>query len=239
MSGTEFRTGVIKPVEVYKEAWELIKDQYWLIFAVTLVGMIIGSAVPVVLIGPMMCGIYLVLFSKYEGRQVDFGELFKGFEYFLPSLILSVLIMVPVFIMLIGIYVPMIAMALAGPRMSEEELFLFIGGTVAVELVFAVIMVCLHTLLMFAFPLLVDKKIGAVQAIKLSARAVWKNMSGVVGLFLVGFVVALAGYLILCVGIYLTIPLILAAQTVAYRKVFPARGTPDFNPPPPNAYQGL
>ncbi|MBC7901264.1 MAG: hypothetical protein H7070_14555, partial [Saprospiraceae bacterium] len=73
MRDIEFRTGVIKPIEVYKEAWEMIKDQYWIVFAVTLVGMLIGGAVPIVLIGPMMCGIYLVLFQKHEGRPVDFN----------------------------------------------------------------------------------------------------------------------------------------------------------------------
>lgn len=239
MNNTEIRTGVIKPVEVYKEAWELIKDQYWLILGITIVGLLIGGAIPIVLIGPMLCGIYLVLFDKMQGKKIEFGELFKGFEYFLPSLILSVIIMVPLFIMMIGIYAPMIAMAVAGPRMSEAELFAFIAGTIAVELVFAVFMVCLHTLLMFAFPLLVDKKLSAIEAIKLSARAVWRNLSGVVGLFLVGFVVAIVGYLMLCIGIYLVMPLIIMAQLVAYRKIFPAPTSQDFNPPPPNFYQGI
>jgi hypothetical protein len=239
MTNAEFRTGVIKPVEVYKEAWEIIKDQYWLILGITVVGMLIGGAVPIVLIGPMMCGIYLCLFQKMQGKQVEFGELFKGFEYFLPSLILSVIIMVPVLIMIFGMYVPMIAMAIAGPRMSGDELFAFIAATIAVEFVFAIFTVCLHTLLMFAFPLLVDKKLPAVQAIKLSARAVWKNMSGVVGLFLVGFVVGIVGYLMLCIGIYLVLPLIITAQLVAYRKVFPAPTERNFNPPSPNYYQGI
>jgi hypothetical protein len=239
MNSVEFRTGVIKPVEVYKEAWAMIKDQYWLVFAVVLVGMLIGGAIPIVLIGPMICGIFLVLLNKYEGRPVDFGDLFKGFDYFLPSLILAILITVPIIIMVVGMYVPMIAMAMTGPRMSENELMGFIAGVFAVELVFAVIMVCLHTLLMFSFPLLVDKKLSVIESVKLSARAVWKNMKGVVGLFLVGFVVMFIGYLALCVGIYLTLPLVFAAQAVAYRKVFPAAPTGNFQPPPPTVYQGL
>lgn len=222
MQEIEFRTGVIKPVEVYKEAWELIKDQYWMVFAVVLVGMLIGGAIPIVLIGPMMCGIYLVLFQKFEGKEIDFGLLFKGFDYFLPSLILAVLIMVPTLVMLFAIYIPMIGIVMAAPRMGETELIIFIAGTVVLELVFAVIMVCIHTLLMFAFPLIVDKKLPAWQAIKTSARAVWSNMGGVVGLFAVGFVICIIGYLMLCVGIYLVIPLVIAANALAYRKLFPA-----------------
>ncbi len=37
----------------------------------------------------------------------------------------------------------------------------------------------------------------------------------------VGFFVSLAGYLLFCIGVYLTLPIIFAANTVAYRKVFP------------------
>ena len=44
---TEFNRGVISPMECIKEGWALIKDQYWLFFGITLVGMLIGGAVPV------------------------------------------------------------------------------------------------------------------------------------------------------------------------------------------------
>lgn len=236
MQNTEFRTGVIKPVEVYKEAWELIKDQYWIIFAVVLVGLLIGGAVPIVLVGPMVCGIYLVLFNKFEGKEVDFGLLFKGFDYFLPSLILAVIVTVPTLIMVFAIYIPMVGIAMAGPRLGETELIAFIAVTVVIELIFAVIMVCIHTLLMFSFPLIVDKKLPVLQAMKTSARAVWANMGGVVGMFAVGFVVCIVGYLLLCIGIYLVIPLVIAANALAYRKVFPQGGA-DFNSP--QYYQGV
>ncbi len=221
MPYTEFKTGVIRPVEVYKEAWEMIKDEFWLVFAVTIVGIVIGSVVPVVLIGPMMCGIYLVLLQKFEGRSVDFAQLFKGFDYFMPSLILAVIIMVPMFVLIFSIYIPMFGIMMAGPKMSESEVMAAILGMLAVEIVVAIVMVCIHTLLIFAFPLIVDKKMSAVDSIKTSASAVWHNLSGVVGLFAVGFVVALVGYAMLCIGIYLVLPLIIAANVVAYRKVFP------------------
>jgi len=226
MQQTEFNVGVVKPIEAYKEAWEMIKDQFGLVLAVTLVGMLIGSAVPIVLIGPMMCGIYLVLLQKYEGIPVDFAQLFKGFDHFLPSLILSAIIMVPVFIVIFTMYIPMIFITMAGPRMNETELIATIAGILAVELVFAIVMVCLHTLLIFSFPLIVDKEMSAIESIKTSARAVWANLAGVAGLFGVGFVVAIIGYLMLCIGIYLVLPLIIAANVVAYRKIFPGNIRP-------------
>ena len=217
----EFQTGVIKPIEIYKESWELIKDQYWLIFAITLVGMLIGGAVPIVLIGPMICGIYICLFQKIEGRQVVFESLFEGFSYFVPSLIVAIVIMVPIFLLLITVYIPMIGMAIAGPKMKESEMIPFLIGTLIFDLIMAVIMVCFHTLLMFAFPLIVDRKLSGLQAMKVSAKAVWDNLAGVAGLFGVGFLVGIVGYMALCVGIYLVIPLIFASNAVAFRKIFP------------------
>lgn len=242
MQNTEFRTGVLHPVEIYKEAWELMKDQYWLIFAITLVGLLIGGAVPIIVIGPMICGIYLCMFQKIERRPVVFETLFKGFDFFMPSLIVAFVIMVPVFILIFTIYVPMIGAAIAGNKMSEAEFVPFLIGFIIFEVIVAVIMVCFHTLLMFAFPLIADRKLSGIQSMKLSARAVWANLAGVAGLFGVGFVVGIVGYLMLCVGMYLVMPLILMANAVAYRKIFPKLEAPAETPPfspPPNVYGGI
>ncbi len=239
MQQLEFNTGVIRPIEVYKEAWALMKDQYWMIFAVTLLGMIIGSVIPIIIIGPMICGIYLCMFDAIDGRKVEVERLFKGFEVFGASLVVAIVVMVPIFVLIFTIYIPMIAMAMAGPRMSESELIPFLVGTIVFELIFGLAMVCIHTLLLFAFPLIADRKMGGFQAMKLSARAVWKNLGGVAGLFGVGFLVTIAGYLMLCVGLYLVMPLIIMSTAVAYRKIFPQLSQPSFIPPPPTAYPGI
>ncbi len=239
MSETRFNTVVVRPVECFKEAWEIIKDQYWLILAITIVGLLIGSAVPIVLVGAMMCGIYLVLFRKIDGYSIEFGDLFKGFDYFLPGLILSIVIMIPVFIMLFGMYVPIIAVTLTGQKMNESELFSFFAAVFIGEMIFVLLMVCLHTLLIFAFPLIVDRKLSAVNAIKTSSKAVWHNLSGIAGLMGVSCVVGIVGYLAFCIGIYFALPLIFTASAVAYRKIFPALPSQDFSPPSPSFYENL
>ena len=108
-------------------------------------------------------------------------------------------------------------------------------GAIAVDLVVIVIMVCFHTLLMFAFPLIVDRNLGAIEAMKTSAAAVWQNLAGVAGLYGVGFVLSLAGALACGIGTYFVIPIILAGNLVAFRKIFPK--TESFQqPPPPYSY---
>jgi uncharacterized membrane protein len=46
-------------------------------------------------------------------------------------------------------------------------------------------------------------------------------MGGVVGLILVNFGLMLLGELAICIGIYFVIPVLVAGNVVAYRRVFP------------------
>ncbi len=221
MDTMEYRTGVISPVECYKEGWKILKPHFWILFAITIVGILIGGATLYILLGAMLCGIFLCYLEAAEGIEPKIDTLFKGMKYLLPGLFVAAVMIVPTIIVIFSVYLPLLLATVMGTRMSSEELYALIIGSFAVELVLALIMVCLHTLLLFAFPLIVDKELSGWNAIKLSARAVWNNLQGVTGLWVVGFFVSLGGYLLLCIGIYFAIPVIIAANVVAYRKVFP------------------
>lgn len=236
MNNTEIRTGVIRPVECVKEGWELIKNDYWILFAIFFVGAIIGGFSLYILLGAMMCGIFYCYLQAIDGKQVSFDGLWKGFDFFKPGLIVMLFIVVP----MIVVHLPVMTAMVIGSNLSEDELTGLLIGAFAVDFVFVIVMVCFHTLLMFSFPLIVDRKLGAIAAMKTSARAVWRNLGGVTGLILVNMGLMLLGYLALCIGIYFVIPVIIAGNLVAYRKVFPAPQNLNFDaPPPPNAYQGL
>src|SRR4029078_2719888 len=97
----EFRRGVISPMECIQEGWALIKDQYWLFFGISIVGILIGGVIPVVLMGPMMFGVFLSLQHRQRNQPVEFGTLFKGFDQFVNGLIVTVIKMIPIIIMLI------------------------------------------------------------------------------------------------------------------------------------------
>ena len=239
MQETEFTVGKIRPIECYKEAWKLIKGQFWLLFAIVLVGVMIGGATMYILFGAMLCGIFYCFLQVIDGGQTSFESLFKGFKFILPGLVVTAVIVVPMFVMFGAMYVPMILLFVNNPNPRPEELMSVMFGMFAVEIVVCILMVCVHTLLMFSYPLIVERNLSGWQAIKLSARAVWRNLSGVAGLLGVGFVVAIIGYLMFCIGVYFTIPIIFAANAVAYRKVFPALHQNNFQtPPPPGDYFG-
>jgi uncharacterized membrane protein len=231
MENLEFRTGVLRPIEIYKEAWEIMKGEFWMIFGVTLLGMLIGGILPLILTGPMMCGIYMCLLDKIDGRPVAFDKLFKGFDYFVAGLIVTLFVMIPTLIFIFAIYIPMIGVAIAGPQMDQTALLAFLVATIVVELIIAIVMIFIHSLIIFAFPLIVDRKQSGIQAVKTSAKAVWGNLAGIAGLFGVGFVVCFIGFLLFCVGIYLAMPIVMMSTAVAYRKVFPVQVTGQFDQP--------
>jgi len=236
---TEFKTGVIKPVECFKEGWELIKDQYWLLFAITLLAMVIGGASMYILMGAMMCGMYYCYLQKIDGKTVELDGLWLGFQKWLPGLVLVLLIVVPMIIVYVIIYIPFIAAMVMGSKLSPEEMMGLFIGAAALDIVIVILMTCFHTLLIFSFPLIVDRNLGVWESITTSAKAVWKNLGGVAGMIGVAMVGSIVVVLPTCgLGAYFMMPIMLAGYAVAYRKIFPAPENPNFNPPPPNAFHG-
>lgn len=244
-SKTEFRAGVIRPVECFQEGWELIKNRYWLFFGITIVGVFIGVVVPFgLLLGAMFCGIYYCLLKQMNGQTIEFAELFKGFDYFLPGLIVTLFVSVPVIVLSLGMNLAAIPMQFAvdsAIKRGEDPMKImlpFFAVLASIALIFALLLACAHALIMFAYPLIVERRLAGMEAFKLSARAVWANLGGAVGLILVQFLLGFIGFLACYVGLFLVMPVNFAAVLIAYRKVFPFSEAPFMSPPrPPNFNQ--
>lgn len=238
MNNENFTVGQIRPIECYKEGWELIKNDYWLMFAIALVGGLIGGISMYILLGAMACGIFICFLQKIDTGTVTFDNLWKGFSFFKPSFIVILVIVVPMIFIYALIYAPFLMAMVMGSKLSEQEMMGMLIGASVIDFVLLLIMVCFHTLLMFSFPLIVDRNLSGIAAMKMSAKAVWKNLGGVIGIIGVYFVLCLLGMLSCGIGMYFLMPIMIAGFTVAYRKVFPGQVGMNFNPPPPNFYQG-
>ncbi len=239
-----FQRNAVEPVQCIKDGWELIKGQYWLFVGMSAVGLLIGSAVPLgILMGPMMCGMFLSFFKQMRREPVEFGTLFKGFDYFGPGVVATLLHMLPIMAVVIPayflFYVGMIfSMAASGAGDEPNPapmlaMFVMFGIFWVVILVLIVLISIGFT---FAHPLIVDRKMQGFDAVKLSFKAAMANFWRLLGMSMLTFVLNIAGMLLCYVGVFLVLPIGYAAIAVAYNQVFGLRNPEDVLPsdlPPP------
>ena len=241
-----FRRGVVEPVECLKAGWNLVRNEYWLFVGMCAVGMIIGSAVPLgILMGPMMCGLYLAFFRKRRGLPIEFGTLFKGFDYFGQSVVAALLHIIPITVVIVGcyifLYVGMLATMIAASQAGEEAAPVAMLSFVFIMLLFYAIIMLLVIVISvgftFAYPLIVDRGIPGLDAVKLSFRAAFANFWRLLGMSLLGALLGMGGVLLCYIGIVLVFPITLSAVAVAYEQVFglsePGDLAPNLPPPPP------
>lgn len=238
----EFKRNAVEPIECIKAGWNLIRSQYWLFVGMTVVGVIIGSVVPLgILMGPMMCGIYLALFQTRRGQPIEFGLLFKGFDYFGDAVIATLLHMIPVIVIFVPsyilFYVGMIFVMIPqrGSEPNPGALLGFLGVMMIFWLVIIVILIALSVVFTFTYPLIVDRRMSGLNAVKLSIRAAMANFWRLLGMLLLTGLLTFVGVLFCYVGAFLVMPISFAAIATAYEQVFGlGEVQPNLPPPPPS-----
>src|SRR5882724_6293398 len=234
-----FKRRAVEPMRCLSEGWNLVKDQYWLFVGMCLVGMLIANAVPLgILLGPMMSGVYYSLFQKRRGKPVEFGNLFKGFDYFGPSLIATLIHIVPIVVIVVPAYLVFyLGFILAMIQQQNGEpnpglVFGFVGIVIVFWCVVIVFVLVFSLLFTFAYPLIVDRGLSGLDAVKLSFSAALANFWRLLGLSLLSALMGLGGALLCFVGIVLVYPIAFGAIAIAYEQVF-GLGEPVSNLPPP------
>jgi len=240
---TPFRRGVVQPIYCLKTGWGLLRDQYWLFVGMSVVAIILGSFVPFgIVLGPMMCGIYMALFRRRRGETVEFGILFKGFDYFGESVVATLIHYVPMIVIIVPFYIVFyVALFLIMPQQGGEPDPSAFLGFLAVFVVFVLIvmalMILLSVIFTFSYPLIVDRKLSGIEAVKLSARGALANFWPLLGLLLLNGLIGFAGALLCYVGVFLALPVGFAAIAVAYEQVFGlGEGQGPILPPPPPTF---
>lgn len=231
-------------MECFKASWQLVKEQYWLYVGMCAVGILIGSAVPLgILMGPMMCGLFLSFFKRRRGEAIEFATLFKGFDYFGPSVVATLLHIIPILAIVIPAYIFFylsLVFSMIGMGGGEPEpaaffaiFFMVVAFWVAVIFLIAIISIGFT----FVYPLIVDRQLSGFDAVKLSFRAAMANFWRLLGMAMLSFVLSLAGVLVCYVGVFLVFPISYGAIAIAYEKVFGLRGpgevVSNLPPPPP------
>ena len=174
------------------EAFELYKANFALVCVTTLLAMLLSVFTCGVLAGPMWAGLTMVLLrvSRQEQPVPQIGDLFRGFDFFLQALILSVIL------------------ALAYTAGSTLPLVGYVTN------------ILIQPLVMFAFCLLVDKKLEFWPALQGSCEKAKTDYVSLLVLCLVGTLISMAGAILCGIGVILTAPFSSLLSVVAYRHLF-------------------
>lgn len=240
-----FRHNAVQPVECVKGAWALVKDQYWLFVGMCAVGLLIGSAVPLgILTGPMMCGLYLAFFKLRRREPIEFGTLFKGFDYFGPSVVATLLHVIPILVIVVPayllFYVGFFVSIVAQGDEPNPAAMLGVFGMFALFWIFVVIVILVISVgFAFAYPLIVDRNLPGLDAVKWSFKAAMSNFWRLLGMMMLTGLLGIVGIALCYVGIFLVFPITYGAIAIAYEQVFGLSGpnsqmVSNLPPPPPS-----
>ncbi len=187
-----------------KEGWDIfVSDIGMFMLAGLIYTALVGLCFPI-LIGPLSCGMYIIVFDRMRGGAVDLGRLFAGFEDFGTSFTAGLIYCGLMFAGLIVGLVGMLIMILP-------------------SLVGMAAMVAVQTVFLFTFQLIVDRGLSATEAISVSYNKIRENL-GEFLLFSVALAMISAAGSFAMVGFVLTVPLTFAATAVAYRDIFGMAG---------------
>jgi uncharacterized membrane protein len=202
------------------EGKELLGDQYFTFLGISLVGMLISGAVPLILVGPVYCGMALCLLKQARNGPMVFDDLFKGFEYFGQSIIAALVY----FGATLVVFIPFAIAYVAGMVMiaSGEGPLIGIG---IVLLILVVLMSSFVTVMggvvfFFACNLIVERNMEGLPAIGLAFKGFMKNAIGITFAALLGQIAMFIAAMLCFVPMLFVLPIMLAGHFVIYKKVF-------------------
>src|SRR4030095_11480128 len=98
----------------------------------------------------------LCYLRKIDGGDVKFDHLWGGMKYLVPSIPITLLFIIPIvvyfFAAFFTIYSPLITLAVLGEHVEPSVILATFGFAIAIDLFIAVVMTCVHSLIIFAFP---------------------------------------------------------------------------------------
>jgi len=220
-------------------SWALYKSEFGLIFVTTLViniassaasgipyiGVLIGLALNGVLFG----GLYWFYLKLIRGQKAELADAFAGFQIalvplMLASIVSGILILIVMGIVLLPIlitWIPLLIKFSKDPALNPDVLLAALGaGTILNVLFCAVVAMVLYLLWVFAFPLIIDKRMQFWEAMETSRKAVMSNFGSVFGLFFVGGLLILGGLIACCIGVFFTLPIFFGSIAYAYEDLF-------------------
>jgi uncharacterized membrane protein len=164
--------------------WSLVQSDLGNMVLVALIFIVVNS-VPLIN-GALIAGFHYFFQKKLTGRRAEFTDLFKGFNFFVPTLV---------------------ALILIGLFASVGFALCIIPGLVV------------SAIYKFTYLFIVDKRMDFWQAMQASHEVVKNDYFGFTMFLLLLILVNLLGVLCCVVGILVSIPVTVAAITIAYQEL--------------------
>lgn len=255
MENIEFRKGAIDAGNCISEGWNLIKPNFPLFIGMIVIYLLLsfvssmipyaGVIINIVVGSALMCGIYMAILAQRRGEQVPFSLMFEGFSRIVPASLVTVVSAIPgiVFGLAIGSVISLQTLIGSGAKPEEITAALsrpgIMASLVGFGFIFFLVSLAVSLLLFFALPLIADRNASIGDALKTSFAGAAGNFGGLFLLLILETLLSIAGVLLCCVGLIFVMPVIFAANIVAYKSVFPD-AAPQFNnaPPRPDQYGG-
>jgi len=251
MTNIQYQSGAIDAGGCVSNGWALVTGKFGLYIGVGFVTLLLIGCIPFVgslLFGPVLAGFYYIVLRDMRGEPVDFGMMFKGFEKFVPLMVTGLIQAAPSVVATVLQYTVDLRRIVGSGGAPDVNFYQSTGDVLAgVSVVIVIFIIVLSLIgivwsvaLQFAIPLILEHDLGVVDALLMSAKAAFSNAGGLILLIILQILIAILGVIALCLGIFVAIPVIYAANVFAYRQVFPYFDRPDFNnaPPPPTEYGG-
>ena len=219
------------------KGWDLFKNNFGLLLGAFLIYMLIEGGIAILgmipfigpifsilnllVVGPLLGGLYYVYIQTMRQQPAAVGDIFIGFRKAYGQLLLGVLVpgLLAGLCMIPAVLVALIAFL---PSLMQNHP----PGTTQIIIAGAAVLICMLPMIylqlnwMFALPLIIDQGMEFWPAMGASWKMVHKHWWKVFGLMLLTGLMNLAGICCLCVGLLFTAPIAMGAMVFAYETIF-------------------
>jgi hypothetical protein len=217
-------------MSILSRSWALLTGNFWPCVGVTLLGYLVlmaANSIPFVnylgmfLVQPqMMAGLNYYFLKQFRGEPATLNDSFAGFRFGYGRQALYMLI---IFAIMMGIFVIIgvlaaitIPLLSQGGKPSEAAVIVMVLAAIPFALAIWYFILCW----IFTPLLILDKGLRVLPAMKLSRRVVHLQFWKIVLLFLFFIVLGLAGFVTLCFGFLVALPLCFAMISRLYEDAF-------------------
>jgi len=201
-----------------RQAWGIVAGDMGQFVGGSILTVVLSAVSLMICFPALHAGLYVLALKRFRGEKFKSGDFIKGFQFFGRAMGLYVVIFLiglPFLVASIVAY----ALFIAAVQDSEVGTALAFSAPL-IAMVVNLAMALPVAVAFFAMPLMIDRDMGAMEALKASWAVTSRDFISYLGMAIVLSLVAGAGGLLCTLGVVFTLPILPAAQVCAYRYHF-------------------